>query len=32
MGQLNPDETYVNIGEVISEFDYEDFIYFIYNL
>ena len=32
MGQLNPDKIYVNIGEVISEFDYEDFIYFIYNL
>ena len=32
MGKLNPDKIYVNIGEVISEFDYEDFIYFIYNL
>ena len=32
MGKLNPNKIYVNLGEVISEFTYADFIYFIYNL
>ena len=32
MGKLNPNKIYVNLGEVISEFTYADFIYFIYNI
>ena len=32
MGKLKPNKIYVNLGEVISEFTYADFIYFIYNL
>ena len=32
MGKLNPNKIYVNLGEVISELTYADFIYFIYNL
>lgn len=32
MGKLNPNKIYVNIGEVILNFSYKDFIYFIYNL
>lgn len=32
MGKLKQDKIYVNLGEVISEFTYRDFIYFIYNL
>lgn len=29
---MDPNKIYVNLGEVISEFTYADFIYFIYNL
>ena len=29
MGQLNPDKIYANVGEVNSEFDYEDFVCFM---
>ena len=32
MGKLNPNKIYVNLGEVILNFSYKDFIYFIYNL
>ena len=32
MGKLKQDKIYVNLGEVISDLIYRDFIYFIYNL
>ena len=32
MSVLKPNKIYKNLGEVILEFTYRDFIYFIYNL
>ena len=32
MGKLQNDKIYTNLGAVISDLDYGDFIYFIYNL
>ena len=32
MGKLDPNQIYVNLGEVVSLYTYKDFIYFMYNL